>query len=94
MHKLIMNSVGIHMLAIIIFTIIYTALPKNAFIYTNNKQGHPNLVDFLNLSITTQAGVGLTNISPNTETAIIITALQQILMIAKNIVILHFFTQL
>ena len=94
MRKLILNSFGVHMIAILLFTIIYASLPANAFVYNNNKSGNPNLVDFFNLSTTTQAGVGLTNVSPNNEVAILITALQQILMIAKNIVILYFFTQI
>jgi hypothetical protein len=94
MYRLIINSVGVHMLAIFIFMIIYFSLPNNSFVYTNNKQGSPNLIDFFNLSVTTQAGVGLSNITPNTEIAILISALQQISMITKNIVMLYFFTQL
>jgi hypothetical protein len=69
-------------------------LSSNSFVYTNNKRGSPNLIDFFNLSVTTQAGVGLTNITPNTEIAILISSLQQLSMIAKNIVMLYFFTRL
>lgn len=94
MIKLALNSFGVHMIAILLFTIIYASLPANAFVYNNNKSGQPNLVDFFNLSTTTQAGVGLTNITPNNVTAILCTTLQQIFMIAKNIGILYFFTKL
>jgi hypothetical protein len=92
MSKLLISSFAVQLLAIGLFTIIYSSLPTNAFVYVNNKKGNPNLIDFFNLSTTTQAGVGLSNLLPNTELALLTMTLQQIIMIAKNIVILYFFT--
>ena len=94
MKNLIRNSIGIHMLAILIFAIIYTILPINSFVFTDaKKQGNPSLLDYLNLSTTTQAGVGITTVTPNSDIAIILSTLQQILMITKNIFIVYFFTK-
>jgi len=77
-----------------LFTLFYLVLPGDSFVYTNEKKGNPNLIDFFNLSVTTQAGVGLTNISPVTDFATLVTTLQQILMITKNIIILYVFTRI
>ena len=94
MKRLVFNSVGVHMIAILLFTIIYSLLPNNSFIYANDRNRRPRLIDFFNLSTTTQAGVGITNIVANNDVAILTNTIQQILMIAKNIIILYFFTRI
>jgi hypothetical protein len=82
-----------HFLNIIIFIIIYSSLPYGTF-SLNNKIGEPKFIDYFNLSTTIQAGVGVTNMMPVTTLGKFIMALQQILMITKNVVILYFFTRI
>ena len=88
---LIFPSLFAQFFNIALFMLLYSVLPKGSFT-VNNEVVEPKFIDVFNLSTTIQAGVGVTSLTPVTTLGKFIMALQQILMIAKNLTILYFFT--
>jgi hypothetical protein len=84
-----------HLMCIAIFTVVYYFQHTH---FINNKENEneriskPNLIDFIELSTTLQAGVGLTDLSPTTTTAKILTIIQQLIMISTHIFTIYIFT--
>lgn len=93
--KYVIRTVFFHFLCIITFGLIYLTI-KNQFIrdinYSINKNTQPELIDYLFLSTTVQAGVGYSDLYPTTTFSKIILILQQIIMISANVLLLYFFT--
>ena len=84
----IIKGFAIHISTIILFTILY-------FLYSNHytKYGTEfEMMDYLLLSITVQAGVGITDIYPATFYGKLLLALQQVIMLITNISTIYFFT--
>lgn len=80
-----------HIMCILFFTTIYDA--NRSFFKDNNTNNKAlDLVDFLTLSTTIQAGVGYSNIYPLTYKMKFIMLLQQLLMISTNIFTIYIFT--
>ena len=91
---IVLYFILMHLLNIIIFTFIYSYLPTGSFTYNSIKHSLPNMLDFFNLSVTTQAGVGISSIQPITASAILMSTIQQLLVMFKNIFILYCFSQI
>ena len=87
--KLVIRTVFFHFLCIIIFGLIYWNY-SNEFIVKKNQQ--IELIDFLFVSTTIQAGVGLSDIAPGSDILKIIMILQQFIMISTNVFLLYIFT--
>ena len=86
--KHLVNAFTVHISTIILFTILY-------FLYSNHytKYGTEfEMMDYLLLSITVQAGVGITDIYPATFYGKLLLALQQVIMLITNISTIYFFT--
>ena len=86
--KHLVNAFTVHIGTIILFTFLY-------FLFSNHytKYGAEfDMMDYLLLSITVQAGVGITDIYPATFYGKLILAVQQILMLLTNISTIYFFT--
>jgi hypothetical protein len=87
--KFIINSVGFHILALLLFALIYYSLPNGHFILPPDAKRDLFLLDFFNLSTTIQAGVGITQIIPATSLAQTVMSCQQLILIIGNVSILN-----
>jgi hypothetical protein len=86
----IFQALIINTLLFTVFGLVYALLPKNHFI-CNQPNYKPKLLDYIGFSITTQAGVGITNLMPTSDLAKILLIIQQYSMIAFNIILLYVF---
>ena len=89
---MIKKAIVAHFTALLLFTFIYASLPEDTFEFSDRNR-KPSLFDFFNMATTIQSGVGLTSLYPKSDFGIFFTTTQQLLMIVKNIFILHFFTR-
>lgn len=88
--KLVLRTLLFHLICIITFGIIYWMLARD-FTFISNKT-NPKLIDCLFLSTTIQAGVGLSDLNPDTVLTKLILMIQQFIMISTNIFLLYIFT--
>jgi hypothetical protein len=86
--KYIVRSFIFHIITIIIFTILYYLFSDH---YTKSGKKFED-IDYILLSVTIQAGVGISDIHPTTFYGKLILILQQLLMITTHIFTLYFFT--
>ena len=86
--KLAIRSVVFHMLCIFIFAIIY--LYFSTHFVSNN--GDKDFIDFLLLSTTIQAGVGVTDLYPISYYSKVTMIAQQIIMLTTHVFTLYIFT--
>jgi len=102
--KEIFGALLLNFISICIFCTIYFYL-KDDFIYNisekfsnlklnSNFNEKVKLIDIIMYTTSIQAGVGLTNIMPNTFQSKFFTIIQQYLMISSNLIILYFFALL
>ena len=87
--KLLIRTVLFHMLCILIFSCLYYYF-RNDF-KTQVKEEF-TILDYIFLSTTIQAGVGLTDIIPINFHAKLIMIIQQFIMIMANIFTVYIFT--
>lgn len=86
--KYVIRSFLFHIITIIIFTILYYLFSDH---YT--KSGFKfETIDYILLSVTIQAGVGISDIHPTTFYGKLILIIQQLLMITTHIFTIYFFT--
>ena len=75
---------------ILVFSLIYYSLLDH---FTSSVKTHAlDYLDCISLSTTIQAGIGLTNMLPQSDISILITTLQQIVVIISAIYIVFTFT--
>lgn len=86
--KIAIRTVCFHFICILIFGIIY----YNIHSQFENKGGQErqSVLDYLLLSTTIQAGVGISDIYPNTTVSKIILILQQLIMIMTHVFTIYF----
>jgi heme A synthase len=87
--KIVFRTFLFHILCIIIFAFLYSSI-KESYIDKNKKKD--TFLDFLLLSTTIQAGVGITNIYPINFYGKIVMILQQLIMLMTHIFTLYIFT--
>jgi len=89
--KIAIRTVIFQFISIIIFALIYYFFRD--YLRSKSKDSNPfTLVECFFLSVTIQAGVGLTDIYPISYHTQIVMILQQLLMIASGIFTIYFFT--
>ena len=78
-----------NLIVMLLFFIIYYLIRHH---FSNNvgSSKDAKLIDIINLSVTIQTSVGVSNLVPITDVAKIFLVLQQILLIFGNLIILHF----
>jgi hypothetical protein len=86
--KIVFRTVCFHLLCIIAFSFLYFH-NKHDFQAPNNKKA--SYLDYLLLSTTIQAGVGISSIYPIYSYGKIIMIIQQFIMIATHIFTLYIF---
>jgi len=88
--KLVIRALIFHILCIIVFAIIYSNLTEDFHITEeDDKKG---FVDFILLSTTIQAGVGISDLYPLSYYSKIAVIIQQMLMLFTHVITLYIFT--
>jgi hypothetical protein len=97
--KIVIRTLLFHIFCIIVFSIIYSffsrefgSLDDNYFHNENIKREKRGFLDFLLLSTTIQAGVGISEMFPSSENTKIVMIIQQLLMISTHVFTIYFFT--
>jgi hypothetical protein len=86
--KIVIRTVLFHFLCILVFAIFYYNL-KNDFVSNNGE--NKNLLDYLFLSTTIQAGVGMPVIYPISIYGKLLIICQQLIMIMTHVFTLYIF---
>ena len=92
--KLVIRTVLFHTLCIILFAVIYLYLSDHFDSNNGNSKNknYTTFTDFLLLSTTIQAGVGISNLYPLSYYSKIIVIIQQMLMLFTHVITLYIFT--
>jgi hypothetical protein len=86
--KLVIRTVLFHFLSIFSFAIIYLNMQDD---FSKDKEKKHQFVDYLLLSTTIQAGVGMTDIYPLSFHAKVLVMIQQLMMICTHVLTLYIF---
>lgn len=91
--KIVIRTVIFHFTCILLFAILYY-YSSNQYQYQNKlkNQSHTLFIDYIFLSTTIQAGVGLTDIYPISSYGKLLMILQQFIMIMAHIFTIYIFT--
>jgi hypothetical protein len=87
--KIAIRTVFFHFLCILVFGIFYYNFQSN-FQHTA-KQERQTILDYILLSTTIQASVGISDIYPITNLGKIVMILQQLIMIMTHVFTIYFF---
>lgn len=87
--KIVIRTGLFHLLCIIMFALIYFYISEH--FQSDNIKQH-KFTDFLLLSTTVQAGVGISELTPTTFYSKIILVFQQMLLIFTHLITLYIFT--
>lgn len=91
--KLVIRTVVFHILCIIVFAFLYLYLAEQ---FQNGKEEqnkkYTTFTDFLLLSTTIQAGVGISDLFPISFFSKIAVIIQQFIMILSHVITLYVFT--
>ena len=94
--KLVIRTALFHLLSIIIFALIYLYISEDFQSgngdYERKNKKYKNFTDFLLLSTTIQAGVGISDIYPISFYSKIVLIIQQIMLIFTHLITLYIFT--
>jgi len=91
--KYVIRGALYNFLCIFVFGAIYTFLRKEFTLDQNmSKYIAPDIIDFIFLSTTIQAGVGVSMIYPMSNTVKLVMMTQQYFMILSNLMLLYFVT--
>ena len=87
--KIVIRTVVFHIFCIIFFEFLYANLSGQFHIQDNDKL---RFIDFLLLSTTIQAGVGISQLYPLSYYSKIVVIVQQMLMLFTHVITLYIFT--
>ena len=87
--KIVIRTVVFHIFCIIFFAFLYANLSGQLHIQDNDKL---RFIDFLLLSTTIQAGVGISQLYPLSYYSKIVVIVQQMLMLFTHVITLYIFT--
>ena len=88
--KAIFQALVVNILLFTLFGILYAVLAENHFTCSQTNYT-PGFIDYLGLSITTQAGVGISILTPASDTSKMLLIIQQFCIISFNIILLYLF---
>jgi len=87
--KIVFRTFLFHILCIIVFATVYSYLYEDFHLMEENRK---KFVDFLLLSTTIQAGVGISDLYPLSYYSKIVVITQQILLLLTHVITLYVFT--
>ena len=98
--RIVVKTLAIHLFCIIFFAFFYY---KFSIHFDNNNNNNNNnseykldldsIIDFFLFSTTIQAGVGISNILPNSIYGKIIMIVQQLIMISISVITIYVYTK-
>ena len=88
--KIAIRTVCFHFLCILIFGIIYYNIQYQ--FQHKDEQRRKSILDYILLSTTIQASVGITDIFPTSARAQLLMIVQQLIMIMANVFTVYVFT--
>jgi hypothetical protein len=86
--KIVIRTVCFHFLCIILFGILYFYLKED---FLEKEKNNLEVIDYLLLSTTIQAGVGVSDLYPTTFYGKLTMIIQQILMICTHVFTIYIF---
>jgi hypothetical protein len=90
--KLVLRTLVFHMLCIILFAFVYKHLSKHFDNDTNNDTNNGNMIDYFLLSVTIQAGIGLSDLYPISVLSKLVLMFHQFIVISTHVFTLYIFT--
>lgn len=87
--KLVIRTVIFHILCILVFALIYSNISEEFHVTEEHRK---SFIDFLLLSTTIQAGVGISELYPLSYSSKIVVIIQQMLMLFTHVITLYIFT--
>jgi hypothetical protein len=87
--KIVIRTVFFHFLCIIIFGILYFYLKEN---FAEKEEAELEIIDYVLLSTTIQAGVGVSDLYPTTFYGKLTMIIQQLIMICTHVFTIYIFT--
>jgi len=99
--KIVIRTVVFHVICILLFALLYSTFSQDFGslddeLYNENSRNRRKekrgFLDFLLLSTTIQAGVGISEFFPSSSFTKIIMIIQQMIMISTHVFTLYFFT--
>jgi hypothetical protein len=90
--KLVFRTVFFHFINIVIFSFLYFSYRDHFQPLLTNDKSYKTYINFLNLSITTQAGIGMTDLVATTYTSKLLLMFQQIILILTQIITFYLFS--
>jgi len=95
----VVKTLAIHLFCIIFFAFFYYYFSihfdnnnQNKFKYYNSESKINSLVDFFLFSTTIQAGVGISDVLPNSVYGKMLMIMQQLIMISIQVITIYVFT--
>lgn len=89
--RIVIRTVLFHFLCILFFAVIYLRMKDN-FVKSKEKEDKDQLIDYLLLSTTIQAGVGVSDIYPISYYGKVVMIIQQLVMICTHVFTIYVFT--
>ena len=89
--KIAIRTIFFHLSCIMVFAMLYLYFSSH-FDSNNDNNQHNSFIDFLLLSTTVQAGVGISDLYPISFYGKIVMIAQQILMLSTHVFTLYIFT--
>lgn len=91
--KLVIRTVIFHLLCIILFAYVYLYFSEHfESNYASKNKKYKSYLDYLLLSTTIQAGVGISDLYPISTFSKLAVIIQQFLMLLSHIITLYVFT--
>lgn len=90
--KMLFRTALLHLVSITLFSLIYLAYKDGFRPAQKMDTEYTAYINFLNLSVTIQSGIGLTDLVPISHFAKVIVMVQQLLLIFTHIFTLYIFT--
>lgn len=87
--KLLIRTLIFHFVCILMFSLLYLNI-TDGFVAADNKS--IGYIDYVLLSTTVQAGVGITNVVANSQLGKYLLILQQLILISTHAFTLYIFT--
>jgi len=85
----IISTFVFHLFFALLFSLIYYKIGQTGFELTISNKRAIGYMDYLSLSTSVQAGVGISNLTPKTELSSLVLTIQQFLLIAANVFIVY-----
>lgn len=88
-NKYVISTLLFHIFFAVLFSFVYYWIGEKDFDLSTNVNRPTAYIDYLSLSTSIQAGVGISNLKPNTKLSNLVLTIQQFLLIATNALIVY-----